>query len=144
MAELGYEQSFTLIDTKLALGYGTVAIAGILFYMDKKLPFKDTYYCIVVCVVLYAIISAILYYYTSGPEKNNKYVGYNDGKQKIAVHTWTSKYDPIYNVKIVLNDNIESAILVDIPFTKFYDAFGFYNQGAFTELITKAMEKKSE
>lgn len=112
--------------------------------MDKKLSFKDTYYYVIACVVLYGIISAILYYYTSGPQKNNKYIGFNDSKQRILVDTWTSKYDPIYHVKIVLNDDVDSAILVTIPFTKFYDAFGFYNQGEFTALIKEALEKKSE
>lgn len=144
MGQLGYEQSFTLIDTKLALGYLTVAIAGLLFYMDKKLAFKDTYYYVIACVALYGIISAILYYFTAGPEKNNKYVGYTDDKKKISVYTWTSKYDPIYHVKILSNDNVDSATLVDIPFTKFYDAFGFINQEVFTGLVKEALEKKSE
>lgn len=141
---LGYQQSFTLIDTKLALGYLTVAIAGLLFYMDKKFAFKDTYYAVIACVAAYFVISTIMLYFTSGPQKDNKYIGFNDAQQKILVYSWTSKYDPIYNVKIVLNDNTDSAVEAALPFTKFFDGFGYYNQEAFVGLVKEAMQKKNE
>lgn len=145
MEALGYEQSFTLIDIKLALGYLTVAIAGLLFYLDKKFSFKETYYVIAGCVVVYFILSSILYFFTSTPKyKNNKFVGYNESKQKIEVFTWTSKYDPIYNVKIVIDDNDASATVTEFPFMKMFDAFGYYNQDAAVALFKQVLQKKNE
>ncbi|KAM9886554.1 hypothetical protein OXX79_014115, partial [Metschnikowia pulcherrima] len=51
--QLGYEQTFTLIDIKLALGLSTVAIAGGLYYLEKKVPFKDSYYMIMASIAVY-------------------------------------------------------------------------------------------
>lgn len=144
LQSLGYDQSFTLIDTKLALGYLTVAIAGLLFWMDKKYVFKDTYYAVIACVVLYFLISTVMWYLNYGTYKDNKYIGYNDSNQKISVYTSTTKYDPIYNVKIVLNDQFDAALEVPLPFTKFYDQFGYYNQEALTTLLKEALQKKNE
>lgn len=142
LESLGYEQSFTLIDAKLGLGLLTVAIAGLLFYLDKHYSFKDTYYVIIGCIVVYFLISMAHLYLLSGPEKNNKYVGYSDSKQKILVHTWTSKYDPIYNVKLFVNDKEQADL--QIPFTEFFDSFGYLNKEAFTGLLKTGLQKKRE
>ena len=38
--QLGYNESFTLIDLKLGLGLSTVVIAGLLFLVDKNMHGK--------------------------------------------------------------------------------------------------------
>lgn len=142
MSALGYEQSFTLIDLKIALGYLTVAIAGFLFYLDKKYTFKDTYYVVAAAVVMYFLLSGALYFFTSSPQyKDNKFVGVNDKKEKIEVFAWTSKYDPIYNVKIITKGRTTE---VALPFNKMFDAFGYYNQDATTTLFKEALSKKTQ
>lgn len=145
MEALGYEQSFTFSDIKLALGYVTVGIAALLFYLDKKFSFNETFYVVAGLVVLYGIVSLVMYYLNNSAKyKNTAYVGYNKHNKKISVHTWSTKYDPIYNVKIVVEDNADSAFEGEIPFNKFFDEFGYLNREAFTKLITGVMEKKEQ
>lgn len=134
LGELGFSQSFTLVDAKLALGVATVLIAGGLFLADKKLGFEKTYTLTVVAVVLYFALSALQLYLTSSKKyKNNKFVGYNDKKDKIAVYSWTTKFDPVYHVKIVLND--ADAITSKIEFASVFDAFGYYKPDNTTALF---------
>lgn len=145
METMGYEQSFTLADIKLALGYGTVAIAALLYLLDKKYPFEQTFYASLALVVVYGIISIVMYYLNSSAQyKNTAYVGYDKSKKKISVHTWSTKYDPIYNVKIVLEGRTESAAAGEIPFNKFFDQFGYLNREQFTKLINDVTEKKAQ
>lgn len=144
MERLSYEQSFALVDTKLALGYLTVAIAGFLFYMDKKIPFKDSYYLVAGAVLVYFLLSTVLYFFTSGSQyKNNKYVGHK-GEQKIAVYGWTTGYEPVYNLKIVLNDKFDSPVEKQVPFTSMFDGFGYLNEEEVTKIIKELLEKKSQ
>lgn len=142
LSELGYTQSFSLIDTKLALGYLTVVIAGLLYIVDKKFGFEKTYNVTVISVVLYFLISAILYYLTSTKNyKNVKYIGHDESNNKILVATWTQKYDPIYHIKIRFNDNEDSAVVSSFEFMKVFDAFGYYKQDELTRLIKNEIEK---
>lgn len=134
LGELGFSQSFTLIDAKLALGVSTVLISAALFVADKKLGFEKTFTLTVVAVVLYFTLSALQLYLTSSKSyKNNKFVGYNDKKEKIAVYTWTTKFDPVYHVKIVLND--KESVTSKIEFAKVFDAFGYYKPDNTTALF---------
>lgn len=133
--ELGYSESFALTDTKLALGYLTVLIAGLIFLGDKKYEFNEIYYITAFLVVLYSIISLILMYFTSHKKyKNVKFVGYNDDNNKIVVVTWTEKYDPIYNVEIRIDDD-KQIKKFKLEFAKFFDAFGYYKRDEFIKLI---------
>lgn len=119
-----------------------MAIAGILFYMEKHYTFKETKNVIAILVVLYFLISCVMYYLTHfGKFKNNKYSGINDAGEKVTVYTWTTKFDPIYNVKVVLG---LLAVTSSFEFMKMYDRFGFINLEAATALFREAMEKKSE
>lgn len=141
LGKLGYAQSFTLTDLKLALGYMTIAIAGGLFYLDKKFEFKDAYNFTVAGIVVYFIISGIHLFFTSGKFKNNKYVGYNDSKEKILISSWTNKYEPTYHYKIVINDDESRAITSQFPFTSVFDSFGYYKSDLTTEILQKELEK---
>lgn len=144
MERLGYRQSFALIDLKIALGYLTVAIAGFLFYLDKKMSFADTYYIIAGAVATYFVVSSVLYFFTSGPKyKNNKYIGHK-GLQKVAVFTWTKGYEPVYHVKVVTDDKFDGAVEKEVSFTEMFDAFGFLNEEAALAQLSKIVEKKSE
>ncbi|KAK6456679.1 signal peptidase complex subunit 2 [Scheffersomyces xylosifermentans] len=138
LTELGYDESFKLIDTKLALGYSTVVIAGLLFLVDKKYDFKQSYGVTVFSVVLYFIISSILYYinYTN---KNVKYVGYTEKGKKIVIATWSSKYDPIYNVRVTLDG--KNTFTAQLKFNQFFDIVGYFNRDAFKELLLAEIAK---
>lgn len=75
--------------------------------------------------------------------KNNKYIGYN-GKDKISVFASTTKFDPIYNVKIIQNDNQNSATEGQIPFNKVFDSFGYFNHAAAVEEFKPLLAKKKQ
>lgn len=121
-----------------------MAIAGFLFWLDKKYTFKDTYWIVFGSIVLYFLISVVMFVLNIAPGfKNNKYVGYN-GKDKVAVFASTTKYDPIYNVKIVRNDNEQSAVEAQIAFTKVFDGFGYLNHAAATEEFKTLLAKKTQ
>ncbi|CAX41954.1 signal peptidase complex subunit, putative [Candida dubliniensis CD36] len=135
--QLGYNESFTLIDLKLGLGLSTVVIAGLLFLVDKKYTWKDSYNITVIACVLYGIISGILYLINHF-NKNVKYIGYDNKGNKLAIATSSNKLDPIYNVTITLNDRSVHAAL---SFNKFFDVVGFFNRDAFTELVENELNK---
>lgn len=143
--KLGYEQDFRLIDIKLALGYLTVAIAGFLFYLEKRFAFKDTKLIIGGAIVVYAVICLVMYYLKSGAQyKNNKYIGKKDGK-KVAVYTLTkSQFSPIYEIKVVFDDRLDGAVEVKIPFTKLFDSFGFLNEEELRNHVLQLLEKKTQ
>lgn len=139
LSALGYNESFTLIDTRLALGYLTALIAAGLYFVDKKYGFDKTFNITVAAVVAYFAISGILWYYTSTAQyKNVKYVGYSDKKEKITVATWTSKYDPVYHVKITTQGQ---EITTEFEFMKLFDGMGYYKEEQLTNLLKAELEK---
>lgn len=141
MSELGYDQSFKLIDLKLALGYLSALIAGGLYLADKKYKFNDIYGITVTCVIVYGIISLILVYFTSGKYKNNKYIGYNDSKQKVAISTWTKGFEPVYYMRFSLNDDNRQTSETQIKFNEVFDGLGYLNQSKWSSLMKKEIEK---
>lgn len=143
--KLGYDQDFSLIDVKLALGYLTVAIAGFLFYLEKKFSFKDTKLVIGGAIGLYCVICMVMYYLSAGAQyRDNKYVGTKEGK-KVSVFTLTdSVFSPIYKVKVVFDDNFQGAAEASIPFTQIFDSFGFLNEAELKTYLLNVLQKKSQ
>lgn len=143
--KLGYEQNFALIDTKLALGYLTVAIAAFLYYLEKKCAFRDTKAVIAGAILLYAAICAVMMYLSrSARYKDNKYVGTKDGKKVTVFALTASVYSPIYDVKIVFDDNYDGTIEGHIEFTKIFDTFGYLNEAEFKAHLESLLEKKNQ
>ena len=139
LGRLGFTESFTFGDIKLALGLLTVAIAGILFAVEKKYSFDDGYKTTVALVTLYFVISGVLLYFTSGKYKNIKYIGNNDeSNTKVEIVTWTEKYDPLYHLKIRINGEEKVS---KIEFMKVFDSFGGYQENELVELIGKEIDK---
>lgn len=141
LAQLGYTQSFSLIDLKIALGYTTVLIAAGLFLVDKKYGFESIFNITIAAILVYALASVVLYYFSSvGEYKNNKYIGYNEKGEKILVASWTMKHKPIYHIKIALDNKEE--ITAELDFTKVFDGWGYYKQDETTEFLKGVIEKK--
>lgn len=141
LSELGYDESFKLIDTKLALGYSTVIIAGLLYYIDKKYSFQEAYNVTAISVVVYFLISGILSY-LKWTNKDVKYVGYTPKGRKITISGWTENYDAIYKTRIVIDN--QSPVQADFEFGKFFDILGYFNRDAFLALLKMEIEKKDE
>ncbi|EER35353.1 conserved hypothetical protein [Candida tropicalis MYA-3404] len=135
--QLGYTESFALIDLKLGLGLSTVIIAGLLFLVDKKYTWKENYNITVISCVLYAIISGVLYL-INFLNKNVKYTGYDKKGNKLTVATYSNKYDPIYNITI---NSDGKQVKSELEFNKFFDVVGFFNRDAFTNIIGDELNK---
>lgn len=142
-SELGYTQSFKLVDTKLATGLISVAIAGLLFYVDKKYGFVATYNVTVASVCVYGALSLFYYYLAYHPQyKNNKFVGYADNGEKLLIAGWSKKHTPTYYVRLDLEKNGHlSTSEASIEFTKLFDGFGYYKQEAMTVFLKAEIEK---
>ncbi|EGW30696.1 uncharacterized protein SPAPADRAFT_51908 [Spathaspora passalidarum NRRL Y-27907] len=140
MQQFGYEESFALIDIKLGLGVATVVIAGLLFLVDKKFTFKESYNITVISIVLYGFCSGLLYL-LNFLNKNVKYTGYNKKGRKVTIATWTAnKFDPIYHISVTFGDR-KQRVVTSFEFTKFFDVIGFFNRDKFIELLGNEFEK---
>ncbi|KAK6465866.1 putative signal peptidase complex subunit [Scheffersomyces coipomensis] len=141
LTQLGYDESFKITDIKLALGVSTVAIAGLLFLVDRKYSFDESYNVVVISIILYSIFSAGLLY-LNRIYKNVKYIGYTEKGEKIIIAGWTVKFDPLYYIKITLND--KTTIESSLKFNEFFDVVGYFNRDAFTTLLKHEISKKSQ
>ncbi|RLV91983.1 Signal peptidase complex subunit SPC2 [Spathaspora sp. JA1] len=140
MQQFGYTESFAIIDIKLGLGVATVVIAALLFLVDKKFTFKESYNITVLSIVVYGFFSGLLllinYRY-----KNVKYIGHEKKGKQVTIATWTAnKYDPIYHVSVTFDDKKEK-VVTSFEFTKFFDILGFFNRDAFIKLLGNELEK---
>lgn len=144
MAELGYDESFTLIDTKLFLGYATVVLAAGLFLIDKKMDFKDAYYITAAIVAVYGLLSAALLY-VNHINKNVKYVGvHNKSGSKVSIASWTHNFDPIYHINVVVDGKSSAAVLEKIEFKNIFNYTGYINRGALVSSITPTLVSKKD
>ncbi|KAI5955230.1 SPC2 [Candida jiufengensis] len=141
LQNLGYEESFKLIDLKLGLGLITVLIAGLLFLADKKFQFKEIYNITFISCVLYGLINLALFGLNL-KYKNVKYIGYDSKGNKIIISSEIKKYEPNYYINVTINDKTTSNSV--IPFNKFFDIIGFFNRDEFLKLLSHEINKKSE
>lgn len=144
LGSLGYTESFTVTDLKLGLGVLTVIVSGLLFMVEKKFSFNESYNITVMSLVVYFILSGILWYLTQSKSyKNVKYIGHDDSNNKITIATNTTKYDPIYNIEIRFGDN-GKPVKTNIEFMKLFDTFTTFHPDNLKELIGKEIEKVSK
>ena len=142
---LGYEESFTFVDTKLVVGYSCAAIAGLLYFYDKKYGFEKTYNLTILCLVIYFILS-LFYYYLTNTDKyaNVNYIGYDKGNSKVLVATWTTKYDPVYYMRIRFNEDKNNEITTNIEFMKLFDKAGYYHPQEMTNFVKTTLENSNK
>ncbi|GMM46552.1 hypothetical protein DAPK24_031270 [Pichia kluyveri] len=138
---LGYTESFKYSDTKLILGYSSVALAGLMYYLEKKFKndFTDRTYVsyLQLAVVSFFIVQFVLYCFTKFVEKGVKYHGTKKNKS-ISVFTSTkSKFDPNYNITLKLDGNTHKTT---IPLNELFFDDGFLSIDAFKSKITGFVE----
>ncbi|KUJ11085.1 signal peptidase-like protein complex component [Mollisia scopiformis] len=155
---LGFTQSHTLSDTRLALGYSAFAICAATFCWDYQFGFESTKYYTAVAVLLYSILNGALTFWIWAVEKGTVYVGTNKNGDKIQVATKTQKHVPIYNVTITTyskaNPTVPNPISLKKPFTQWFDKQGHFVSLPFQQMFasnvsvigkadpTKVVEKK--
>ncbi|RYC64853.1 hypothetical protein CHU98_g1363 [Xylaria longipes] len=92
---LKFRQDHSLVDTRLALGYGAFAIAAACFLWDYKLGFESTKWYTAAAVALYSLINGALTIWITFVEKATVYQGTAaDGTKKIEfARSFTEWFD---------------------------------------------------
>ncbi|GMM34772.1 signal peptidase complex subunit [Saccharomycopsis crataegensis] len=135
---LGYVESFSLIDVRLALGIGCCAISGATFYLDKHSEFKESINLVAAAIVLYSILASVLWGWSKFVEKNIKFVGYKKS-QKLIFKSSANKTDNLYSYEIKIGDN--EPIIGSIEYNKVFNENGFLDFEEFKGYLTKEVEK---
>lgn len=133
-----FQQDFKIIDIKLVLMYISIALAGALFYLDKKFNnnFHDPlYYNLMVGLTIpFYIITGLVYLYSWKVEKNIKYVGVDAKKNKLVISTKLKKqYSPVYCISLEYNGK---KLELDKHFTELYNKDGFLQLSVFRKVLT--------
>lgn len=143
MTTLGFEESHLVTDTKLVLGYVSVALAGALYWSEKKFnnDYNNVEYVTMTwnLVMGYFLVQGALFLYEKLIVENSKYVGYKNGK-KMVISTWTDDIDqevPLYCIELDF-DGYEKTAQREIGLYFYED--GYLNMEQLTETINKLME----
>jgi len=78
-----FKQNHAHTNTRLALGYTAVVIAGVTFYADWKLGWEATKAGTAVAVAAYWLLNTALTYWIWGVEKGQVFIGTREGGQKV-------------------------------------------------------------
>ncbi|KAE8442663.1 hypothetical protein EG329_002961 [Mollisiaceae sp. DMI_Dod_QoI] len=140
---LGFKQSHTLSDTRLALGYSAFAICAATFYWDYQFGFDSTKYYTAAAVLLYSVLNGALTFWIWAVEKGTIYVGTNKNGDKIQVATKTEKHIPIYNIMITTwsksNPGVPNTIKLKKPFTQWFDKQGHFVVLPFQQMFASSV-----
>ncbi|KAI3328208.1 microsomal signal peptidase 25 kDa subunit-domain-containing protein [Ustulina deusta] len=125
---LKFKQDHSLVDTRLALGYGAFAIAAACFFWDYKLGFEATKWYTAAAVALYSIINGALTIWISFVEKGTVYQGKAPDGTKISVSTSTKKNEPTYCVVVDVTPKSGPARKIEFArsFTEWFDVQGHF------------------
>lgn len=72
---LGFKQTHTMGDVRLALGYGSFFVSAACFAWDYKFGFEDTKMLSAAAVVVYVLLQGVLWWWTKFIEDGNVYQG---------------------------------------------------------------------
>ncbi|KAI1754120.1 microsomal signal peptidase 25 kDa subunit-domain-containing protein [Xylaria castorea] len=125
---LKFKQDHSLVDTRLALGYGAFAIAAACFLWDYKLGFEGTKWYTAAAVALYSIINGALTIWISFVEKGTVYQGTASDGTKLSVSTSTKKNEPTYYVVVEITSKGGAVRKIEFArsFTEWFDVQGHF------------------
>ncbi|KAI2624748.1 microsomal signal peptidase 25 kDa subunit-domain-containing protein [Xylaria nigripes] len=125
---LKFKQNHSLVNTRLALGYGAFAIAAACFVWDYKLGFESTKWYTAAAVVLYSILNGALAIWITFVEKGSVYEGTAPDGTKISVSTSTKKNVPTYHVTVAVTPKggVSKKIEFQRSFTEWFDVQGHF------------------
>ncbi|KAA8903723.1 hypothetical protein DIURU_002235 [Diutina rugosa] len=143
LTQLGYDEIFWLTDLKIAAGYGTVVLAGLMYWLEKKYKFKDVYLINAALIAVYFLLSALMWFFSNFSYANIKYIGKNKAGDKLTIKGWTDKYEPVYYVKITSEPKQGPPKSADgyLPFEKLFDGMGYINRDALVSLVETELAK---
>ncbi|KAI1431112.1 microsomal signal peptidase 25 kDa subunit-domain-containing protein [Xylaria sp. CBS 124048] len=135
---LKFKQDHTLMDTRLALGYASFAVAGACFFWDYKFGFEDTKFYTAIAVALYAVLSGALTLWITFVEKGTVYRGTSKDGTKVHISTHVKKNVPMYYVTVLVTPKGWTKPKTEIEWMReFYHWFD--EQGHFVPLPFQAM-----
>lgn len=141
---LGFRESHTFVDTKLALGYLSVAAAGGAFLLEKKLKFDEGLPYLKLLLAVYFIFTSVSWLYQRYVVKSTVYLG-SKGKQTLTIGGDVDKHTPEYNISISLqSDGPAVTKEVVLPFTSVFDKFGNLHEGELAAWIKQYIDKKEK
>lgn len=146
LTQLGYDEVFWLTDLKIAAGYGTVVLAGIMYWLEKKYDFKDVYLINAALIAVYFLLLLLMWYFSNLNYSNIKYIGKNKAGDKLTIKGWTDKYEPVYHVRVTREPKLGPTKLAEgsLPFEKFFDGMGYVNRDALVGLVETELAKLSK
>lgn len=139
--DLGFTESFIIVDVKLIVGYLSVAAAGLMYYLDKKFKndFNNTAYVFYIqfLVSVFFTLQFVWFLVSKFVEKDIKYTGKKNGKTLKVSTSTKSKTDPVYQITINLDGKNHAS---SIPFKDFFFDDGFLSMDAFKAKIVPSIE----
>ncbi|CAJ2513480.1 Uu.00g015990.m01.CDS01 [Anthostomella pinea] len=134
---LKFRQDNSLLDTRLALGYGAFAVAATCFLWDYKLGFEDTKYYTAAAVALYSVLNGLLTFWIGSVEKGTVYQGVAADGSKISIATSTKKLVPTYHVKVTTTPKKGSPQTIELArsFTEWFDSQGHFIARPFQTML---------
>ena len=142
LSTLGYQESFILVDTKLALGYLSVLAAGGAFLLEKKLKFEEGLPYLKLLLLAYFILTSLSWLYQKFVIKNTIYTG-KKGKNVVTIGGEVDKYTPEYKLTITVKSegrDVGSTQDVVLPFTSVFDKYGNLHEGELAAWIKDQLE----
>jgi hypothetical protein len=142
LSSLKFEQSHTLSDVRLALGYSAFAICAATFYWDYKLGFEPTKLYTTIAVLLYTIINGFLTLWIWSVEKGAIYIGTSPTGEKIRISSSITKNVPRYKLMVVTTskDGKVKEQKIERNFMEWFDEAGHFVARPFQQMFASNVE----
>lgn len=136
MKKLGYTQNNELTDTRLAIGYAAVAVAGLTAAYDYYVGFFEAFNWTALGLVLYLVLNLAYVFWIWKYEAGTIYAGTRQttkgGQEKIVVKSSVpDKYTPLYKLAISNTENSKTTSAK--AEAKFMEWFGINGLIVFTK-----------
>lgn len=145
MIGLGYKESHKLVDTRLALGYLSAALAAGTFYIEKHYTFKEGFNYTAILVALYFFVVGLTILHSKFVEKNIIYRGSNKEGQFLEIRGKFNKNEPVYDLTITKKkDGKVEEIQRGLEYTVIYDKFGNLHLKQLQDWFKETLASKSK
>ena len=135
---LGYKQTFSLVDTKLIIGYSIGVVAGASFLLDKKFKHNDLVLYQQILVALYFILSGIFWWFRKFVEKGAVYTGKKANGDTIKVRTSYVDAEPKCQITFINGD--KKVFEPTLEINKVYTETGYLQIDLMYEWIKQQLE----
>ncbi|KAH6630826.1 microsomal signal peptidase 25 kDa subunit-domain-containing protein [Chaetomium sp. MPI-SDFR-AT-0129] len=139
---IGFTQSHTLTDVRLALGYSAFALAAACFAWDYHFGFESTKYLTAAAVALYTLLNGALTLWVLYAERGTVYVGTSRATgETVRIGTETKKNVPEYfvTVEVTSKDGKKAELKFARSFTEWFDVTGRFVAAPFQTMLVSSV-----